>query len=61
MSFFTPTGLPPNERDTIHTSLLLTSDFVAASTFHKAKNHAVTMLQMEWLHYLKEDLAVFLE
>ncbi|XP_072031975.1 uncharacterized protein [Amphiura filiformis] len=54
-------GLPSNQRDFIHTSLLLTSDFVEASTFQQAKDHAVHVLQMEWLHYLKEDLAVFLE
>ncbi len=59
--YFSVTGLPAQERDMIHASLLLTSDFVEATTFQKARNHAVSLLQMEWLHYLKEDLAVFLE
>ncbi|XP_071809911.1 uncharacterized protein [Asterias amurensis] len=53
-------GVDPNERDNIHRRLLTTSDFVEASTFSRAKEHAVLMLQREWLVYLKEDLAVFL-
>ncbi|XP_030854657.1 uncharacterized protein LOC575237 isoform X3 [Strongylocentrotus purpuratus] len=53
--------LPPGERDFIHSTLLLTSDFAEAATFDRAKEHAVHMLQREWLHFLKEDLKVFLD
>ncbi|XP_071509749.1 uncharacterized protein [Diadema antillarum] len=53
--------LPPGERDFIHSTLLLTSDFVEAATFDRAKEHAVKLLQREWLHFLKEDLKTFLD
>ncbi|XP_022088623.1 uncharacterized protein LOC110978161 isoform X3 [Acanthaster planci] len=54
-------GIDPYERDNIHRRLLTTSDFVEASTFNRAKEHAVLMLQREWLMYLKEDLKEFLQ
>ncbi|XP_038071568.1 uncharacterized protein LOC119740369 isoform X2 [Patiria miniata] len=54
-------GLDPYERDNIHRRLLMTSDFVEASTFNRAKEYAVLMLQREWLMYLKEDLREFLQ
>ena len=49
------------ERDRIHRTLLSTSDYVEASVFDKAKQHACDRLEDVWLRFLKEDLKNFLE
>ncbi|XP_071834879.1 regulator of G-protein signaling 22-like isoform X3 [Apostichopus japonicus] len=54
-------GVPPGERDYIHGVLLMTSDFVEASTFERAQNQSMKLLQREWLHFLKDDLKTFLK
>lgn len=37
------------------------SDFVEASVFNNAKQHACDVLEEAWIKYLKEDLKIFLE
>lgn len=58
---FNPSGIPPGERDFIHGVLLMTSDFVEASTFERAQHQSMRLLQREWLHFLKDDLKTFLK
>ena len=54
-------GLSDEERLNIHQALLSTSDFVEATVFDRAKQHACDRLQDVWLRFLKEDLKAFLE
>ena len=53
--------LSEQERNRIHQTLLSTSDFVEATVFDRAKQHACDRLQEVWLRFLKEDLKAYLE
>jgi len=54
-------GFSDKERVDIHSTLQKAQDFIEASVFNRAKNHAVERLEQAWIHYLKEDLKSFLE
>ncbi|XP_074646346.1 uncharacterized protein LOC141902488 [Tubulanus polymorphus] len=54
-------GATEAERNNIYSILINTKDFVSATLFDSAKNHAVDLLEQSWIRYLKEDLKTFLE
>ena len=54
-------GISPSERDAIHQVLLTSKDFISATEFNKAKEHAVELLEKTWIRYLKEDMKTFIE
>ncbi|XP_013386604.1 uncharacterized protein LOC106156055 isoform X2 [Lingula anatina] len=54
-------NMDPKERDVLHQQLMGAKDFIEASVFNSAQDHAVDVLEQAWVRYLKEDLKTFLE